>query len=295
VLMLRSWTGEVVAAGRTRREGDVLIVERVDVANDGFVAFGASIPTFDWMIRAHALGEVLPLPVSETGAEILAATPLVAFSLFGHVARCAARSWAPPPPAKPLRSMTDLHIALRTDRTERIAALAAAGASVDARAPGGGFTPLHIAAVKGSLPLTKQLLDLGADPNVLADRNTSALVTALVHKAPLELMQLLVARGARPDVPNTDGFGALHAVAEINRPEPLAWLLSLGLDLEARTKNGHTPLHIAAALGHLEALKALLAAGADAQARAPSGETARDIAEAEGKQNTFDALRRMGR
>jgi ankyrin repeat protein len=71
-----------------------------------------------------------------------------------------------------------------------------------------------------------------------------------------------------------------------------AWLLSLGLDLEARTKNGHTPLHIAAALGHVEALEALLDAGADIDARAPSGETARDIAQAEGKRDTFNVLTR---
>ncbi|MGD0679976.1 MAG: ankyrin repeat domain-containing protein [Polyangiaceae bacterium] len=81
-------------------------------------------------------------------------------------------------------------------------------------------------------------------------------------------------------------------LAEVNRPEPLTWLLSLGVDLEARTKNGHTPLHIAAALGHVEALEALLDAGADIGALTPSGQTARDIAKEEGKANTFGAIER---
>ena len=115
--------------------------------------------------------------------------------------------------------------------------------------------------------------------------------TALVHKAPIDLMELLVAHGADPHVPNADGFGLLHALAEVNRPEALAWLLSLGLDLEARTKRGHTPLLIAAGRGNVEALESLLDAGADAEAKDPFGRTARDIAQAEEKRNILEALR----
>jgi hypothetical protein len=290
VLMIRSWSGTVLAVGKTRRDKDQLVIERVDVADGTLGWFGEPIPTFDWMLRAHALGQVLPLPVNEEGARLIEATPLEVFTVFGKVAVCAATSWAPPPPAKPLRSTTDLVVAVRLDRADLVAQLAAGGASLNARSAAGGFTPLHIAAMNGDLAFTKQLLDLGADPNVPADRNASVVVTALVHKAPVEVMKLLVARGADVSVANADGFGALHALAEMNRPDPLAWLLSLGLDLEARTKHGHTPLHIAAALGHVEALEALLDAGSDIGALTPSGQTARDIAKAEGKANTFDAL-----
>jgi Ankyrin repeats (3 copies)/Ankyrin repeat len=290
VLMIRSWTGVVVAAGKARRDQGQLVIERVDVANGVLGEFGESIPTFDWMLRAHALGQVLPLPVNEEGARRLEAAPLEVFTVFGHMAVCAATTWAPPPPPKPLRATTDLLVAVRLGRADRVAQLAAEGAALNARSAVGGFTPLHLAAVKGDLALTRQLLDLGADPNVPADRNASVVVTALVHKAPVEVMKLLVARGADVRVANADGFGALHALAEMNRPDPLAWLLSLGLDLEARTKLGLTPLHIAAALGHVEALEALLDAGADIGVTSPSGQTARDIAKAEGKGNTFDVL-----
>jgi ankyrin repeat protein len=72
--------------------------------------------------------------------------------------------------------------------------------------------------MKGNVALTKQLLALGADPSVLADRNASVLITALVHGASEELMKLLHARGADPGVPNSDGFGALHALAELRDP-----------------------------------------------------------------------------
>jgi cytohesin len=131
---------------------------------------------------------------------------------------------------------------------------------------------------------------LGADPNVLGDRQASVLITALVHKSPVELLELLTSHGADPSVPNVDGFGALHAIAEVNYPEPLPWLLSKKLDIEQRTHKGHTPLHIASALGHVGTLKALLDAGADPFAKSPEGATARYIALAEGKKESVSAL-----
>jgi hypothetical protein len=278
VVMLRSWTGRAVVAGHARRDGKDLVVERIDIGDPSFATFGAPVATFDWMVRAHALKQVVPLPVSEDGARLLEAMPLAVFGPFGQVATCAATTWAPTEPSAPLRSTSDLVQAVRTDRPDRVDQLAAAGVSLNARSPLGGYTALHVAAVKGSLTFTQQLLDLGANPNVPADRSASVFVTALVHKAPLDLMKVLVARGADPSSTNADGFGALHALAEVNRPEALGLLLALGLDLEARTRHGHTPLHIAAALGHVQAVEALVAAGAAVHARAPSGQTAREIA-----------------
>jgi hypothetical protein len=289
IAMIRSWSGVVPLAGQARREGNELVIERIDIADRAFATFGEAVTTFDWMLRAHALGQKWPLPVSPRGAQKLEAAPLEAFTLFGNVAAYAATTWGPPR-ARPIRSISDLLIAVRSERLDRVAELAAAGAFLDGRGPVLGFTPLHIAAVKGSLPLTRVLLAHGANPNVLADRAASVLGTALVHNAPFDLMELLVAHGADPHVPNTEGFGLIHALAEVNRPEPLLWLLSLGLDLEARTRRGHTPLHIAAGRGNVEAIEALLDAGADANATDRSGRTAREVARAEGKTNAVEAL-----
>ena len=293
IAMIRSWSGVVPLSARARLEGAELVIDYIDIADRSFAAFGDPVSTFDWMLRAHALGQKLPLPVSRRGARTLEAAPLEVFTRFGNVAAYAATSWSPPR-AGPIRSMSDLLVAVRSERLDRVVQLATAGASLDARSPVLGLTPLHIAAVKGSLPLTRVLLGRGANPNVLADRDASVLGTALVHKAPLALMELLVANGADPHVPNADGCGLIHALAEVNRPEALGWLLSLRLDLEARTKHGHTPLHIAAGRGNVEALEALLDAGADAKAKDPSGRMARDIARAEGKWNVLEALAQRG-
>ncbi|MFO7565058.1 MAG: hypothetical protein R6X02_20600, partial [Enhygromyxa sp.] len=93
VLLARSWTGEVVAALEGRREGDELILDEIRLRDDsGLDMFGDPIETIDWLIRTHALGQVLPLPVDEDGAAMLEDTPVLAMSAFGHMARCAARS-----------------------------------------------------------------------------------------------------------------------------------------------------------------------------------------------------------
>jgi ankyrin repeat protein len=93
---------------------------------------------------------------------------------------------------------------------------------------------------------------------------------------------------------NDDGFGALHAAAEVGHAALVPWLLEKGLDLEARTGRGHTPLHLASALGHVDAAAALLDAGAEAGATSPEG-TARQIAEAQGKPDIVALLDRRAR
>lgn len=290
ILVARSWTGHLVAVADARRAGSELVVERLRLADESLKAFGDAVATFDWLMRSHALGQVLPLPVDESGAKLLEAVPLSVFGPFGNVARYAAVAWAPPVPERRLRATSALVTAVRLDRPAEVARLAAAGHSLNARTPVGGYTALHVAAIKRDLKLTQVLLENGADPNVLADRAASVLLTALVHKAPLALLELLVRGGADPKVLNVDGFGALHALAEVNHPEPLLWLLSLGLDVEQRTHNGHTALQIAAALGHTRMLNALLEAGADPSARSGDARTAREIAVSEGKDDSVQAL-----
>jgi hypothetical protein len=290
VLVARSWTGELKIVANARHTGNELVIERLALADESFRSIGDPVEVFDWLLRSHALRQPLPLPCSREAIELLESVPLSAFSLFGNVAAYAASSWAPPEPSRPLRSTGAVVTAVRLENPSWLSELAAAGHSLNSRSAVGGYTALHVAAIKGNLELTTQLLELGADPRVLADGDASVLITAIVHKAPVALLELLAAHGADVMAHNADGFGALHALAEFNDPTPVSWLVARGLDLEQLTHRGHTPLQIAAALGHVEALEALLEEGADPSTASAQGKTAREIAIAEGKTKSVEAL-----
>ncbi len=282
LLAARSWTGEVVVVARLRREGSEVHIEGLRMTEmSGMGILGDAVQTFDWLVRTHALGQLVPLPVNGAGAEQLESQPLVAFSLFGSKAVCAARSWDPPPPGVPLRTEGRVLRAVHGGNQDDVRALAARGESLDVPAPTLGLTPLCVAVIRRDLPMVKLLLELGADPDLGDDNGLFPLGQAIVHRASVEVMAAIVEAGARIDAVNEDRFGVLHAAAELDRGELVPWLVEHGAALEARTRHGHTPLHVACALGHLSAARALLAAGADPDATAPDG-TTREIAAKQG-------------
>lgn len=285
VLAARSWTGRVEAVARAEHVGERLHVDRLWVAEESALHLGPLPDSFDWLIRAHALAQRIAFPLTEAAAELFERTPAAAFSAFGKVIFCAARTWSPPPIRGALRSDGALVQAVRAGDPAAIRRAVADGADVDAPSTFAGYTALHIAIVRGDLPAYRTLRELGASPTVLADRGAHALGMAIVHSAAMEIIESLVDAGLDPRTPNDDGFDALHAAAETNRSELVPWLLAHGLSLENRTKHGHTALHIACALGHVETASALLDAGADPQATSPGG-TPLDIARAQRKPGT---------
>ena len=278
----RSWTGDVMIRATVARGNGILTVSQIDESKEQALSqLGDPLQIFDWLMRTHALGQLLPLPVNKETAAQLQTNPLIAFQLFGTRAGCAALSWDPPPQKQKIRSDGALLLATRKEELDEVRTLVAAGEPIDSPSSYDGYTPLFIAAVKGHEEAIRTLLELGADPNRPADSGAVALLVALVHDASLDCLRLLVDGGANPAAVNHVGFGALHVVAETNHPRALSWLLELGLDLEARTVHGHTPIQIACGLGCLDAISALAAAGAEINAASPNG-TAKEIALAEG-------------
>ncbi|PRP96437.1 ankyrin repeat domain-containing protein [Enhygromyxa salina] len=290
VLAARSWTGEVQAVAEARREGDELVLDVVRISKAaGFDVFGDPVETFDWLIRSHALDQVLPLPADADGAALLEAAPLTVFGPFGHMAKCAALSWDPPSSIRPLRSDGALVLAVRDADLERVRELAAAGVAIDAPSPTRGLRPLAVAVIKHEPALVELLLELGADPTLGDDRAQVPIVWAIVSGGELALLDTLYSAGARTDVVNLDLFNLLHAAAETNRAELVEWLIAHDVDLEGRTRHGHTPLHIACGLGHVEVADALLRAGADPRAEA-DGLDALAIAKQEHKPQSVELL-----
>jgi ankyrin repeat protein len=89
----------------------------------------------------------------------------------------------------------------------------------------------------------------------------------------IEVLEPLVARGARPDADVYRGSALMWAAAS-GRAAAVRTLLDLGADPSGRSTfggpthgEGVTPLHLAAQNGHLETVRTLLDAGADPRAR----------------------------
>jgi ankyrin repeat protein len=106
----------------------------------------------------------------------------------------------------------------------------------------------------------------------------------------IRLCELLLSKGADPNVPNKYGT-PLHMVAASHAPthgahvfdqKLIPLLINYGANISAITSAGHTPLHSAALSGNVHALKQLLAHGANVTVQDNDGRSplhrVRDIA-----------------
>jgi ankyrin len=167
-----------------------------------------------------------------------------------------------------------------------------------------GFTPLFWAVDRRNmetapnfpwmvtadpLPLIKKLLEAGADPNALVNNTPRArmragsprivFATALMRAAfsgDLELVKLLLAKGADPAVVSKDNETVLEAAAALGfiqgyskgrsaaeRLDVIKLLVDLGADVNAADDFGITPLMAAANLGEVSIIHFLIDRGAD--------------------------------
>ncbi len=192
----------------------------------------------------------------EVGADADAADPTGYTALHAVIgARRVALGDANPPP-EPSGNMTSL---------EFVSKLAAHGANVNARiqrarasyrrvtTPRLGLTPFLMAAQTADLEFMKTLTDLGADPLLGNEDNSTALMLAGSRTGTedevLEVMQLTLDLGVNIDAVNKNAETAMHSAAYKNRPETIKLLADKGASIEVwnrENKYGSTPLAIAA-------------------------------------------------
>jgi len=98
-------------------------------------------------------------------------------------------------PRRQASSADALWTAAATGNRDEMLRLLAAGASVNARQPGSGSTPLNTAAVYGQTALAKLLLEKGADPKIANGDGSTALHIASFF-AHAELVDVLLDKGA---------------------------------------------------------------------------------------------------
>jgi ankyrin repeat protein len=172
------------------------------------------------------------------------------------------------------------------------------------RADTQGFTPLFWAVDRRNmetapnfpwmvtadpLPLIRKLLEAGADPNALVNNTPRArmragsprivFATALMRAAfsgDLELVKLLLAKGADPAVVSKDNETVLEAAAALGfiqgyskgrsaaeRLEVIKLLVDRGADVNAADDYGITPLMAAANMGEVSIIQFLVDRGAE--------------------------------
>jgi ankyrin repeat protein len=146
--------------------------------------------------------------------------------------------------------------AVRSDQADVVAALLRAGANPNSRSVAMG-TALHQAAAAGAVRSVQLLLDAGADVNAPLPKVGSSPLLLACDMQRLEVVKMLLARGAAVNVPDSDGDTAIGLAAARNRPDIVRLLLAAGADKNIRNRSGKSALDYAAANGDFELLALL--------------------------------------
>jgi ankyrin repeat protein len=198
--------------------------------------------------------------------------------------------------AKTAHGQTALFEASAYGELDVVKMLLAKGADVnfvvhdDSEGDDPGCTPLLLAAENGQLEVVKLLLEKGADVNAKSSYNTihecatpligacevakdfgrlggglppgTRVVTTKKHGY-LEVVKLLLEKGAKVDVKNNFGNTALLIASGNGQSDVVKLLLDKGASVDLGNNQGVTPLLMAAQYGDVDVITPLLAKGAN--------------------------------
>lgn len=193
----------------------------------------------------------------------------------------------PTPPGRDHAGRTPLHVAVLRGHVPLVRLLLQRGASAGA-ADGAGRTPLHEAAWHGHSQVAELLLRRGAPATARSRAGLTPLHWAAALGRTLLAARLMGAPGAGPAAEDARGWTAVHWAAAGGRLPVLELLAErggAGLD---------GALLVAAAAGRAAALRLLLACGARVDARDGVGTTALGIAAGLGRRQVRPGQAREG-
>ena len=183
-----------------------------------------------------------------------------------------------------------LHWAASAGRLDMVKLLVQRGAKLDVKTNKNFIiietrTPLYLAVERGHLDVASHLVEQGARVDEVCDASNDTALAAACRGNHVELVRLLLARGASPHgVKDKRSACGEFPLANACSAEVVDLLLEAGADIGATDGQQKTALHRLAGLpperlhepwgqGVLAAIRALLARGADVQARADQGWT----------------------
>jgi ankyrin repeat protein len=153
-----------------------------------------------------------------------------------------------------------------------------------------GRTPLHWACRGRKLEVVKLLVEKGADVNA-EDSNKIVPLHSLASRNNAAAIAVLLDNGADVDARDYGNNTALHYAAMSNAADAVVILLKAGAGLENIEDYGRTPLVLGAReRGGPKTIKLLIEAGADVKAKDKFGATALHLASWRGKKEVVDLL-----
>src|SRR5699024_8125815 len=135
-----------------------------------------------------------------------------------------------------------------------------------------GRTALHTAiSGNGNLEMVKLLVEKGADVTV-KDKEGLTLVDHALSKRKMDIVMYLVEKNVDCSDLKTKGWTLLHYAAKEGTKQLVELLVHKGVRINAKNYDGQTPLHVAVKENtDLEMVKYFIAKGADVQVRDNSG------------------------
>lgn len=145
-----------------------------------------------------------------------------------------------------------------------------------------GYTLLHYAANDMNLPMVKELLRRGANPNIRSNSGTLPVDMAYGTMMIAELkkaMQVGANPAASAPAANQGGadFDKIRWLVGARRNADAIAELDKGIDINMQTSEGYTLLHYAANDANLQMVKELLRRGANPNIRSSTGHTPLDM------------------
>ena len=134
---------------------------------------------------------------------------------------------------------------------------------INAKTQGDNQTALHYASFRGNIKIIKLLIENHAEINALTSNGYNMLHKAAQGNKPSAIVYFNKKYNMDLDSVEENQQNALHLAASNGMDNSVIFLLSLGIDPNAKDKNGYTALHIAVKKNHVRIIKKLLQKGAD--------------------------------